>query len=149
MAKEKEIIEEKGSSSEGSYELRTHKKINQVLSGKIVELRDGYAKVSLVATEEMAADEMGLVHGGFTFSAADFAAMAAVNHPNVVLVGAKTRFLAPMKVGDEAIFEAKASHTTTKKRDVSVTAVVNGIKIFEGEFATVVLDRHVLKMSIT
>ncbi|MEF3191213.1 MAG: thioesterase [Campylobacterales bacterium] len=97
----------------------------------------------------MAADEMGLVHGGFTFSAADFAAMAAVNHPNVVLVGAKTRFLAPMKVGDEAIFEAKASHTTTKKRDVSVTAVVNGIKIFEGEFATVVLDRHVLKMSIT
>lgn len=130
-------------------ELNTHRKINKALCGTIIELREGYAKVLLIPSEEMTADEMGLVHGGFTFSAADFAAMAAVNHPNVVLVGAKTRFLAPIKVGDEVTFEATATHMSTKKRDVMVVAVANGVKVFEGEFATVVLDRHILKISIS
>jgi len=45
----------------------------------------------------MAVDQMGLVHGGFTFGAADFAAMAAVNDPNVVLVSSECRFFKPCK----------------------------------------------------
>jgi acyl-coenzyme A thioesterase PaaI-like protein len=44
----------------------------------------------------MAADQRGLVHGGFTFGLADYAAMVAVNDPNVVLGAAEVRFLAPV-----------------------------------------------------
>ena len=47
----------------------------------------------------MAADGRGLVHGGFTFGLADFAAMCAVNDPNVVLGAATCKFLAPVQVG--------------------------------------------------
>lgn len=122
----------------------THLKINQNLCGKHLELQEGYAKVEFTTTDEMIVDELGLVHGGFTFGAADYAAMLAVNHPHVVLVGAQTRFLAPVTAGQSIIFEARATHTTTKKRDVIVMGFVNEIKIFEGTFSTVILEKHVL-----
>lgn len=124
----------------------THLAINNNLCGNSILQYEGYAKVSFIPSEEMIADDLGLVHGGFTFSAADYAAMLAVNHPNVVLVGAQVRFLAPIKVGQEVTFEAKASHTTTKKREVHVIGTLNTVKIFEGTFATVILDKHVLEM---
>ena len=78
--------------------LKTHLKLDSTLCGEVVELEEGYAKVRLETTQGMAADERGLIHGGFTFGAADFAAMAAVNDKNVVLVEATSRFLAPVVV---------------------------------------------------
>ena len=73
-------------------ELKTHQSIDRSLCGEVVELGDGYAKVRLVTTQQMVTDDRGLVHGGFTFGAADFAAMAAVNDPYVVLVAAEVCF---------------------------------------------------------
>ena len=131
-----------------SIELRTHQRINQELSGRLLDLQPGYAKVELDTTREMIVDEMGLIHGGYTFAAADFAAMAAVNEPNVVLVSSQCRFLAPVKVGDRVIFEAKELYKETKKRNVYVTGYFEDIKVFEGEFMAVVLDRHVLKLKL-
>jgi acyl-coenzyme A thioesterase PaaI-like protein len=49
----------------------------------------------------MAVDDRGLVHGGFVFGLADHAAMLAVNDPNVVLGAASTRFLKPVRVGED------------------------------------------------
>ena len=92
---------------EKKFELETHKKISQTLCGKLIEQRENYAKVKFEPNEEMAVDEMGLIHGGFTFGAADFCAMATVNHPNVVLVNSKSKFLAPVKVGDIVFFESE------------------------------------------
>ena len=94
-------------------------------------------------------DRKGLVHTGYLFSAANFAAMASVNEGNVVLASAKTNFLAAMALGDEAVFEAQAMQTTTRKRNVLVIGKLGNVKIFEGEFATVVLDRHVLSLHLT
>lgn len=51
----------------------------------------------------MATDDKGLIHGGFTFSLADYAAMVAVNHPNVVLSKASFKFIKPVKVGETII----------------------------------------------
>ncbi len=133
---------------EGISALRTHELIDSSYSGILDELKEGYAKVSLMTTQEMRADTLGLVHGGFIFSAADYAAMAAVNHQNVVLSSATTSFLSPVKVGDQVTFVAKVRHKDGRKRDVDVVGTVLDIKVFEGLFKTVVLDKHVLKLDL-
>jgi acyl-coenzyme A thioesterase PaaI-like protein len=130
-------------------DLNTHKKINQNLCGKLIEQDKNYAKVKFEATEEMAVDDEGLIHGGFTFGAADFCAMATVNHPNVVLVSSKSKFLAPVTVGDIVIFESEVIFDDDKKQEIIVTGKLNDIKIYEGSFGTVVLKKHVLKLKIT
>ena len=134
---------------EKKIELNTHKKINQTLCGKLIEQDKNYAKVKFEATPEMAVDDEGLVHGGFTFGAADFCAMATVNHPYVVLVSSKSKFLAPVKVGDVVIFESEVIFDDDKKQEINVTGKINDIKVYEGIFGTVVLKKHVLKLKIT
>ncbi len=131
-----------------STSLNTHERINTVYSGEVVKLESGYAKVSLETVEAMRADEVGLVHGGFIFSAADFAAMAAVNEPNVVLASCNCLFLAPVRIGDFVTFEATEHQKEGRKRNVTVRGFVHDIKVFEGEFKTVVTERHVLRLDL-
>lgn len=128
--------------------LNTHERINTVYSGEILKMEAGYAKVMLETIEAMRADELGLVHGGFIFSAADFAAMAAVNEPNVVLASCNCLFLAPVRVGDSVTFEATEHQKEGRKRNVTVRGFVHEIKVFEGEFKTVVTERHVLRLDL-
>lgn len=128
--------------------LNTHERINTVYSGEIVKLESGYAKVVLDTTEVMRADEVGLVHGGFIFSSADFAAMVAVNEPNVVLASCNCLFLAPVRVGDSVTFEATEHQKEGRKRNVTVRGFVHEIKVFEGEFKTVITERHVLRLDL-
>ncbi len=136
------------SNDDESINLKTHTKIKKYLSGDIVTLKENYAQVKLSCTREMAVDDMGLIHGGFTFSAADFAAMAAVNEPYVVLIGAVSKFLAPVKVGDIVVFEAYAKFEDARKREVNVIGSINDIKVFEGTFDAVILPEHVLKLKL-
>ena len=128
--------------------LQTHTKINTALSGSIDVMEETHVEVLLETKYEMVADLEGLIHGGFIFSAADFAAMAVVNEPNVVLVGSDCQFLSPVKVGDEVRFKADLRHKDGRKRNVSVEAFVHDIKVFQGEFKTVVTDKHVLKLKL-
>lgn len=103
--------------------------------------------MQLLATEEMAVDGTGLVHGGFVFGLADYAAMIAVNHPNVVLGAANVKFLKPVRVDDMVEAEAKVVSKAGKRHTVFVTAKKGHEQIFEGEFTCFVLDRHVLHPS--
>ena len=80
--------------------VRTHLGIDRRLCGEPVELSEGRAVVRLATVAEMAADERGLVHGGFVFGCADYAAMLAVNDPNVVLGSGSLRFAKPVRVGE-------------------------------------------------
>jgi len=128
--------------------INTHERISQDLCGEIIVLERGYVEVRLTTTAEMVADDIGLVHGGFIFSAADYAAMLAVNEKNVVLVGSNCQFLSPVKFHDEVNFIAKVRHKEGRKRNVNVEGYVLDIKVFEGEFKTVVTDRHVLKLHL-
>lgn len=123
----------------------THLQIESSLSGKITKLEEGYAEVWLHTTKQMAADTHGLVHGGFIFSAADYAAMVAVNDPYVVLGASSCRFLAPVKVGNAVRLQASVIGKKGKKREVEVRAFVDRDTVFEGSFTTFVLDKHVLK----
>lgn len=123
----------------------THLGINRQLVGVPQSYSAGHATICLTTTPEMAADARGLVHGGFTFGLADYAAMVAVNDPNVVLGAASTRFLGPVQVGETLRAEAQVLSTEGKKRMVKVE-VFTQTKVMEGEFTCFVLPTHVLDM---
>jgi len=60
-------------------EIRTHLYADSSLLGTPILIVDGeLAIVELAVTENMVVDEKGLVHGGFTFGLADYAAMLAI-----------------------------------------------------------------------
>ncbi|SMP14175.1 Thioesterase superfamily [Desulfurobacterium pacificum] len=126
-------------------EIKTHEKIDKRLCGEPVKLEEGRAEVKLKTVPEMAADEKGLVHGGFVFGQADYAAMLAVNHPNVVLGAANVKFLKPVKVGDILLAKAQVVKEEGKKRIVDVVVERDGEAVFEGEFTCFVLPVHVLE----
>ncbi len=124
--------------------LQTHLQIDTTLCGRLTHSKEGYAEVVLHTTRQMTADEKGLVHGGFVFGAADYAAMCAVNDPNVVLGAASLKFIAPVKVGDVVVCRAKIVAEKGKKKEVLVEAFVDSKMVFEGNFTTFVLQKHVL-----
>lgn len=128
--------------------LQTHGKINSDFSGKIINQEKGRVELTLETISEMLADEMGLIHSGFIFGAADYAAMAAVNERNVVLVASDSQFLSPVKLGDHVNFIATVRHKEGRKRNVNVIGNVLDIKVFEGVFKTVITERHVLKLKL-
>jgi acyl-coenzyme A thioesterase PaaI-like protein len=122
----------------------THRRIEPGLCGRVTHREAGAATVILATTAEMGADDHGLVHGGFVFGAADYAAMVAVNDPNVVLGAAETRFVAPVRVGDTVVCSASIEVEKGRKRVVRVVCEVGGKCVMEGVFTTFVLERHVL-----
>jgi len=107
-------------------------------------LEKGKAVVELTASMEMVVDDRGLVHGGFTFGLADYAAMLAVNDPLVVLGSADVRFLAPVKAGDRMVATGLVESVEGKRRNVSVEVSVDDGVVLRGTMACYVLDRHVL-----
>ncbi|NPA81385.1 MAG: hypothetical protein GXO31_02125 [Epsilonproteobacteria bacterium] len=150
-AAEKEIEaleEEQENEPHDKYFLRTHNKIPGDIFGRVAELRPGYAKVSLITTEIMAADEKGLLNGGVIFAAAFLAAMASVNDPNVAPLSSESEFLAPVKVGDTITFEAYEKFQKGKRREIEVIGSVNDIKIFTSTFIALVFEEHILKSKL-
>ena len=125
-------------------QLNTHLNIDTSLCGKVTKLEKNYAEVLLHTTQAMSADVQGLVHGGFVFGAADYAAMSAVNDPYVVLGASSSKFIAPVKAGDAVLCKACVVSEKGKKKEVSVKAYVDAKLVFEGSFTTFVLNRHVL-----
>jgi len=128
--------------------IQTHERINQNLSGEVIKIESGYVELRLTTTLEMLADDVGLIHGGFIFAAADYAAMLAVNERNVVLVASDCQFLSPVKLHDEVNVIARVRNKEGRKRNVHVEAFVHEIKVFEGEFKTVITEKHVLKLKL-
>jgi len=126
-------------------EIKTHLLAHGPLLGTPVEVVDGKsAIVRLVAIENMVVDEEGLVHGGFTFGLADYAAMLAVNDPNVVIGGSNVRFTAPVKRGDVMIAVAKVVEEVKRKRLILVEVKVDNRPVLTGEITCFVLEKHVL-----
>lgn len=129
-------------------DLKTHLKIKSTLVGSLTELSKNSAKVLLQTTYEMSVDEFGLIHSGFLFGSAEYAAVAAVNEPNVVVIGCRSKFFAPAKAGDIVNFEAKGRFEDARKREIKVIGMINEIKVFEGLFQAVLLEHHILQTKI-
>jgi len=122
----------------------THLGLDRGLCGEPSGLGEGTASARFVATKEMAADDRGLVHGGFVFGLVDHAAMLAVNDPNVVLGSAEVRFLAPVAVGDEVVATATREQQSGKKHVLRVSAKVGDREVIAGTMTAFVLEKHVL-----
>ena len=133
--------------NEPSDPIITHQKINTSLCGAPQFVKCGKSQVQLIPTHAMAVDETGLIHGGFIFGLADYAAMIAVNHPHVVLGASTVKFLKPVRVNDELLADATETQTTGKKKIVTVTVSRGEEVVFTGEFTCFVLDKHVLDHS--
>lgn len=125
-------------------EINTHHLINRKLCGSPTDVGKDFARVEMTANDAMTADATGLVHGGFIFGVADFAAMLAVNDPYVVLGAAEVTFLKPVAVQETVVAEARVSHKKGKKQTVGVIIKRNNEKVFEGVFTCFVLEKHVL-----
>jgi acyl-coenzyme A thioesterase PaaI-like protein len=125
-------------------EIKTHESINRSLCGEPVELAQAAATVRLTCSADMAADASGLVHGGFIFGLADYAAMLSVNHPNVVLGAAETRFLKPSRVGDVLVAKAQDQTPEERKHQVKVEVSCGEDVVFSGTFTCFVTKEHVL-----
>ena len=115
-------------------EINTHAKIDRELCGTPLELKEGFARVRLIPNVSMAADEQGLVHGGFIFGLADYAVMLAVNEPTVVLAKAMVQFLKPVTVGDILIAKAKLTNKDKNKVNIEVKVSKNAEIVFSGNF---------------
>ena len=98
----------------------------------------------MITDSAMSVDTHQLVHGGFIFGLADYAAMIAVNDPNVVLGSADVKFLKPVKVGDKVIAEADTIEVKGKKHTVTVEVKREDESVFSGQFTCFVLEKHVL-----
>ncbi len=128
-------------------EVATHHGIKRRLCGVAISTGLGRATVRLETTDEMVADAEGLVHGGFIFGSADYAAMVAVNDPNVVLAAAEVKFVAPVRLGQAVDFTAEVVSSEGRKQQVEVAGRVEDAPVFEGTFSCFVLERHVLENS--
>jgi uncharacterized protein (TIGR00369 family) len=124
-------------------EPRTHLAIDRRFSGAPAELRDGAAVVVLDTLPEMAADDRGLVHGGFVFAAADYAAMLAVNDPHVVLASASLDFLRPVRVGERVLARAEVVRVEGHRHLVRCTASAAHGEVLRADLVCVVLAEHV------
>jgi uncharacterized protein (TIGR00369 family) len=122
----------------------THHDIDSALCGAPILMEEGHAVLRLLTIDAMSVDAHGLVHGGFPFGLADHAAMLAVNHPNVVLAKAETRFLRPVKAGDLLEAEARVTEVIGRKRIVDVTVRQGEHVVLTGILTCAVLDAHVL-----
>ena len=122
----------------------THEEINLKLCGTPTTVEHDSSRIDLKTDDSMKVDKQGLVHGGFIFGLADYAAMLAVNDPNVVLGGADVKFLKPVKIGEKVFAEAKTISKKGSKHIVSVTVRRKEEMVFSGEFTCFVLDQHVL-----
>lgn len=124
-------------------DIATHHAIEQSLCGTALYLEDGFSRVELVALANMAVDESGLVHGGFVFGLADYAAMIAVNHSNTVLGSADVRFMKPVRVGERLIAEARVEQRVEKKIHVRVSVQRQDDEVFSGLFICFTPRKHV------
>ena len=122
----------------------THLGASPALVGRPVEIAPGRAVAALDTTPQMAVDDQGLVHGGFVFGLADYAAMLAVNDPNVVLGAADVRFLKPVRAGETVTATATVESEGGRKRIVRVSAARGDTEVLSGTFTCFVLDAHVL-----
>lgn len=123
---------------------KTHLAIDAELCGVASRLEEGRAEVTLTPVARMAADERGLVHGGFPFGMLDYAAMLAVNDPLVVLASAEVRFLKPVVVGEPLVAVAEIVRSEGKRRFVKGRVTRGDDVVLEADFVCAVPSRHVL-----
>jgi acyl-coenzyme A thioesterase PaaI-like protein len=122
-------------------QLKSYKNIHSNYSYKLLELSEGYAKISINSSKSETVDDEKYIYDGTIFSAANFCAMASLNEPNTFLISANIDFLNQVNIEDEdVIFEAYATSNISGKKHISVEGKINEITVFLGSFVAMKLD---------
>jgi acyl-CoA thioesterase len=89
----------------------TNDAFSQWLGIALLEIREGYSKITMTVRQEMV-NGFGIVHGGIAFSLADSAFAFACNNRNNLSVALDTaiNFIKPIQIGDTLIAEAIEMH---------------------------------------
>lgn len=127
-------------------DIKTHKKTSERFVGKPQIVEKGKSVVELKTDEEMIVDDKNLIHGGFIFGLADYAAMLAVNKETVVLGSSESKFLKPVQLGETLKATAEVKNNENHKYIVEciVKNKEKDQKVFEGIFSCQKLKKHVL-----
>lgn len=116
---------------------------------RLEEVGDNYARLSMTVTEELT-NGLGICHGGYIFTLADSSMAYASNCGNqeALAVSALIDFLAPARLGETLIAEAKL-HWQGGRTGITDASVTNErgevIALFHGRTART--GRTVLKPS--
>lgn len=88
-----------------------HDAFSQWLGIQVIQIREGYSKISMAIRKEMV-NGFGTVHGGVPFSFADSAFAFACNNRNnlSVALDVTISFMKAMHIGDVLTAEAKEIH---------------------------------------
>jgi acyl-CoA thioesterase len=88
--------------------LRDDRASTELLGMHVVEMREGYAVVTMVVRDDMT-NGHGITHGGLVFTLADTAFAMACNAEGSVTVssGAEITYFAPTRAGEELTATAK------------------------------------------
>lgn len=113
-----------------------HDLFSQWLGIKVMEIKEGYSKITMTIRKEMI-NGLGIIHGGVAFSVADSAFAFACNNRNVLSVALDTsiNFLKPVHVDDVLIAEAKELHNgkSTGLYHITITNQHNHmVAVFKG-----------------
>lgn len=116
------------------------------LCGSIIKMSEEEVLVKFTPSEQMIGDQNNLIHSGFIFNAANYAAMCLVNQAHSLTIGAEVQFLAPIELEQEMLFLATIKYTNDRKYKVLVKGTLLDIKIFEGVFHISVFDKELFKL---
>lgn len=132
---------------QSNIELLSCTALKSELVGSILKMTYEEVITKFVPTKQMISDESNLIHSGFIFNAANYAAMCLVNQPHAITIGAEVEFLAPVEFEQEMMFLATIKQSNAKKFEISVKGTLLDIKIFESVFHIAVFDKQLFKLN--
>jgi acyl-CoA thioesterase len=116
--------------------MRGKDKFRDLLGIQVVDVKDGYAKMTMKVTPELT-NAHGFTHGGVVFSLADCAFAEACNFGDKVAVAvqASINYTRPTKEGDVLVAEAKrvsegktfGLYNITVRKEEKIVAVFSGL----------------------
>ncbi|ANV98398.1 hypothetical protein BBW65_06140 [Helicobacter enhydrae] len=130
-----------------NIELMTCTALKSDLCGVILNHTEEEILTKFTPTKQMICDEDNLIHSGFIFNAANYAAMCLVNQPFSVTIGSEVEFLAPLEFEQEMHFVGVIKQSNNKKYEVRVIGNLLDIKIFEATFYIAIFDKQLFKLN--
>lgn len=132
---------------QNNTELLSCNSLKSEICGNIIKMTPDDVITRFIPTKQMISDESNLIHSGFIFNAANYAAMCLVNQPNAITIGAEVEFLAPVEFEQEMVFLATIKQSNAKKFEILVKGTLLDIKIFEAIFHIAVFDKQLFKLN--
>lgn len=128
--------------------VRTHTELDVNYAGYIDAMKEDESFTTLSTSRMMQADSEHLTHSGFVGSAAEYAALIAVNEPNGMIYSVNSQYFACARIGDDIKYHATVKHSEGRKRDVIVIGKIEAIKIYEAHIIVVIPEYHPLKIKL-